>query len=131
MRAYTLHLPPGASLQAAVPSTAAKGIPRLLPEGFAFWAFLLGPLWLFWHRCWLAGLGALGLLIAARFLPDPWGGPMMLGIQLLLGLHGQDLRRWTLRRRGWTLAHIVFGADLEAAQLRALAAEPRLAALYR
>ena len=26
-------------------------------DGFHFWALLLGPLWLLWHRLWLALLG--------------------------------------------------------------------------
>src|ERR1700709_2389229 len=26
-------------------------------DGFHFWAFLLGPLWLAWHRLWLALIG--------------------------------------------------------------------------
>jgi len=130
MRIWTLHLPPGASLRAAVPPTAAARSPRLLPEGFSLWALLFGPLWLLRHGCWLAALGAFALLAACAFVPDPLGTPLALGVQAMLGLHGHDLRRWTLGRRGWTLAHVVLGADEDAALARAIAAEPRLGPLY-
>ena len=49
-------------------------------DGFYFWAFLLGPLWMFWHRLWLvlliylvgtaaiqAALWALGVSAAVKF----------------------------------------------------------------
>lgn len=136
MRTWTLHLPPGAALprSGAVPSTEAPSVPekppRLLPERFAFWALVFGPLWLFYHRCWLAGLGALALAVGFAFVPDPWGASLSLGLQILLGLHGHDLRRWTLERRGWTLARVVLGHDEETAIARALQQDPRLAAAF-
>jgi hypothetical protein len=39
-------------------------------------------------------------------------------IALFLGLEGSSLRRWTLRRRGWSDLGIVVGEDLEAAERR-------------
>jgi hypothetical protein len=52
-----------------------------------------------------------------------WG---VMALQLLLGWHAHDLRRWRLGRRGWALAHVVAAADAEAALLRAMAEAPRL-----
>lgn len=136
MRSWTLHLPPGAALPrpGSVPSTEPAEVPArpplLLPERFSVWAFLFGPFWLFRHRCWLAGLAALALAVGAAFLPDPWGAPVSIGLQILLGLHGHDLRRWTLARRGWTLARVVLGADEDAAVARAVTQEPRLVPMF-
>lgn len=117
MRAWTVHLPPEA---------ASSRPPLLLREGFSFWAFLFGPFWLLAHRCWLAGLAALLLMVALGFLPGAWGALLPLGLNLLLGFHAQDLRRWTLGRRGWRLAHVVLGEDEDTALVRLLTREPAL-----
>ena len=122
MRSWTVHLPPG-------PIGDAKA-PILIREGFSFWAFLFGPFWLFRHRAWIAGGVVLLVLIGVNLLANPWAAALALGFQLLLGFHGGDLRRWTLRRRGWTLAHIVQARDSDSALVRLLQAEPGLVPLY-
>jgi len=122
MRSWTVHLPPGTS-RASVPFTGAKAAPVLIREGFSLWAFLFGPLWLLANRCWLAGIAAALALGAFALLPDPYGFALSLSLQLLLGFHGRDLRRWTL-------AHIVLGHDADGALARLLQAEPRLLPLY-
>ncbi len=129
MQSWTVHLPPGTN-RASVPITGTKAAPVLIREGFSLWAFLLGPLWLLANRCWLAGIAVTLALGAFAFLPAPYGFALSLTLELLLGFHGQDLRRWTLARRGWTLAHVVLGQDAEGALARLLQAEPRLLPLY-
>jgi len=129
MQSWTVHLPPGTN-RASVPITGTKAAPVLIREGFSLWAFLLGPLWLLANRCWLAGIAVTLALGALAFLPAPYGFALSLTLALLLGFHGQDLRRWTLARRGWTLAHVVLGQDAEGALARLLQAEPRLLPLY-
>ncbi|WPB85540.1 DUF2628 domain-containing protein [Sediminicoccus rosea] len=129
MRSWTVHLPPGAA-RGSVPATGLKQPPVLIPEGFSFWAFLFGPFWLFRHRAWLAGFGVLVGLVVLNLLPDPYGIAAALAAHLLLGFQGQDLRRWALGRRGWTLAHVVQGQDADGALARLLQAEPRLLPLY-
>ena len=104
MHSWTVHLPPG-------PARA----PVLIPEGFSLWACLFGPLWLFAKGAWLAGVVVLAVLVGVEFLPMPWGMAVALAIHLLLGWHGNDLRRWTLARRGWSFAHLVLGADADSA----------------
>jgi hypothetical protein len=130
MRAWTVHLPPGAA-QGSVPATQLPaGSARLVPEGFSWLAFLFGPLWLAAQRCWWAAAGAFAVTLLALVLPEPFHGAALLGLHLLLGFHGQDLRRWTLARRGYTLAHVVLARDVEMALARSLAAQPRLAPLF-
>ena len=129
MRSWTVHLPPGAG-RGSVPMTGLGRPPVLIREGFSLWAFLFGPFWLFAHRAWLAGILVLAGLVALNLLPHPYGIALALAAHLLLGFHGQDLRRWTLARRGWTLAHIVQAGSAEGALARLLQAEPRLLPLY-
>ena len=143
MRAWTVHLPPQ-PVRASVPSAGAPGAPPtkqrraprqppppvLLREGFAFWGLVLGPVWLLWQGCWLAALGAALLFGLAATLPGVWGVLAPLGVALLIGLHGQDIRRLTLARRGWRLAHVVLGPDEDSALARLLTAEPKLVAAF-
>ncbi|NCY26165.1 MAG: DUF2628 domain-containing protein, partial [Alphaproteobacteria bacterium] len=49
MQAFSVHLPPPAAAQT----------PILMPEGFAFWALVFGPLWLIRHGVWWWGLAGL------------------------------------------------------------------------
>jgi hypothetical protein len=120
MPVYTVHAPRGAD--AAVRDGTGKF--AFVRDGFFVWAFLLGPVWLAWHRLWLAllgyvavtavGAGALSLLDAgtgARFA-------VMLLIASLMGFEAASLWRWTLSRRNWRQIDIVVADDEEAAERR-------------
>ena len=116
MRVFTVHDP--------APS-ARPAPPRLVPEGFSWWAFLLGPLWLLAKRLWLPLLGWLVLAAATGLLaPAPWGMAAGLALALLTGWHGRDAERWALERRGLPVSGVVLGRDEEEAILR-LGATPR------
>jgi hypothetical protein len=118
MRIYTAHLAPGRP-------------PRLVREGFSLGAFLFGPLWLFAHRAWVAGVIALALLIGVFVLAAAIGGSgwiLLLGYAALLGWNGRDLCRWSLARRGYDESHVLAGRDSDAAYARLIAREPALAA---
>jgi hypothetical protein len=120
MAIYTVHQPP-----------SRKGEPSADPErlafvrdGFHFWAFLLAPLWLLWHRLWLAfvlwvvvfGAAEIGLRTAGvrGFAPVA----VLALIQLLVGLEVSSFRRWTLALQGWKNIGIVVGDNLESAERR-------------
>lgn len=121
MRSWTIHLPPpGIQRQSAV----------LIPEGFSFWAFLFGPLWLFRHSCWLAGAAALVAFALTTQAPAPFDVALPLALALLLGFHGQDLRRWTLERRDMPESHVVLGQDEDSALLRATSADHVLLRIF-
>lgn len=120
-RAWTLHLPPEGS----------PARPLLLREGFSVWAFLFGPLWLLWHRCWLAALLVVLAEVALAFLPGAFGLALPLAFQLLVGWHGRDLLRWTRERHGWRLAQVVLAADEERALARLWGRAPGLRGAWR
>lgn len=114
MQAFTVHLPPSAAAQA----------PILVPEGFAIWALIFGPLWLMRHGVWWWGLGALAVVALT-----PW--PVVAAVHLLCGLCGRDARRAALGRRGWRLETVVVADNADQALRRLLTARPGLAGLFR
>lgn len=100
----------------------------LVPEGFSLAAALLPPLWFLRHGLWLVLVLYLALsVLAALLLPEALRPYAWFGAHWLVGLHAQDLRRWTLARRGLPVAAVVLGANEELALLRALDGRPALA----
>lgn len=97
---------------------------KFVRDGFHWWALLLAPLWMLWHRLWLVfiiyivGIGAtdwflarLGFSAGAIFLVNVM-------VLLLIGFEASTLRRWTLARRKWRLVDVVSASSLEAAEWR-------------
>jgi len=119
MRVFTAHQPP-------VAAARAEG-PLLLRDSFAWGACLFGGFWLLLHRLWFEALAWLGVALLALILLPGWAlTPVALATALLLGWHGQDLRRAALTRRGWTMTDIVAARDADAALARLLDARPDL-----
>jgi hypothetical protein len=112
---YTVHLRPG-------------GVPVLVEERFSCGAALFGPFWLAAHAAWVPAGIALLPYIAIAALGPGIGVLLWFATAWLLGLFGQDLRRWSLERRGHALVHVLAARDAEAAYARLLAARPELAA---
>ena len=119
MPVYTVHAPvnSGADLSAADKFTFVR-------DGFHFWAAVLSPVWLVWHRLWLALFGWIAVTAAVEF------GLMALGagrgaifaadvlIVILMGLEAGTLQRWTLSRRNWRQLDIVVADNKESAERR-------------
>ena len=106
--------------------------PVLVREGFAWGALILGPLWLAAHRAWIAAaisLAASVLLIV--LVPEPARGIFLVGLALILGLTGNDLRRWSLEHRGYLLVHVVAAINPDDAFTRLLTYRPDLAVRFR
>ncbi len=119
MRVFTAHQPP-------VAAARAEG-PLLLRDSFAWGACLFGGFWLLLHRLWFEALAWLGVALLALILLPGWAlAPVALATAMLLGLHGQDLRRAALTRRGWTMTDIVAARDADGALARLLDARPDL-----
>lgn len=102
--------------------------PALIREGFAWRAFLLGPLWLLWHRLWAALVVVLCVqaFIALR-VPEALQAPLLALLAFALGLFGNDLRREALSRRGFVESHVLAARSEDAAYARLMAARPELA----
>src|SRR5437764_2150172 len=117
MATYTVHEPP---LRRAASVRDPESF-MFVRDGFSFWAFLLGPLWMLRHRLWLVFLGYVLLTavlqIALRAIGAPPTVIIAVGvlIMLLIGFEAATLRRFTLARRRWSNIGVVVGDDLEAA----------------
>jgi hypothetical protein len=82
--------------------------PVLVREGFSWGALLFGPLWLAAHRAWIpAVLVAVATVLILFLSGDGLMLALLAALILLLGLSGQDLRRWSLDHRGYLLAQVV------------------------
>lgn len=118
MKYWTVHLQPENRPVA----------PVLVREGFSWGAFLLGPLWLLAHRAWIpAVLVIAAIVITAALAPDGVQPFLFAAISLLVGFSGNDLRRFSLGRRGYLLRHVVAAPNSDGALARLLANRPELA----
>ena len=104
MSIYTVHEPP---LRAGTPAPEPERY-VFVRDSFSFWAFLFGPLWMLRYRMWLVFVlyvvGSLVLegLVVVAGASDVVIAAIGLLISLWVGLEAATLRRFTLRRRGWT-----------------------------
>lgn len=126
MAFYTVLTPPpkrGGEIRSGGPSEAMEQA-VFLKDGFAVYAFLFTGLWLLAKRLWLAFLVFLllwgGLLLAGSQLGF---NPLAIGlaqtvIGLYLGLEGNALVEGKLIRKGWTLAGVVEGKQLDTIERR-------------
>jgi hypothetical protein len=105
--------------------------PVLVREGFAWGAFLFGPLWLALHRAWVPAALALaaGILILA-LAPGATAIALILALALWLGASGHDLRRWSMRQRGFTLFQVIAAHNETDAFARLLERRPDLAGSF-
>jgi hypothetical protein len=120
MSVYTVHEPP---LRAAEASPDPERF-VFVRDGFYFWAFLLTPLWMLWHRLWLVLLIYVVVIVGIENVMHFAGvGPsegslVVLLISALVGVEASTLRRFTLTRRGWRQVGVVGGTNAEAAERR-------------
>lgn len=113
MTIYTAMIKPGAE-------------PVLVREGFSWGALLLGPLWLARHRAWIAAAIAFAVEVATGLSPSPASGILSVAVALILGLTGNDLRRWTLENKGYVLMHAVAARSADDAFVRLMSHRPDL-----
>jgi len=120
MRIYTVHRRQDAGQPDFV----------LVKEGFCWPAFVVALPWALWHRMWLTVLwlaaafvltGALGAVLGL----DGLGGTVLfLGLAVLAGIFGNDLRRGSLARRGYAEEGVVAADNEDAAFRRFLTEAP-------
>ena len=119
MTVFTVHQPaPRKNEEVAPPERFA-----FVRDGFYFWAFLLGPLWMFWNRLWLVlviylvGTTAIQAALWALGVSAPVKFAVALLIAILVGCEAGSLRRWSLRRR-WSNVGLVVAPNQETAERR-------------
>ncbi|WP_026380557.1 DUF2628 domain-containing protein [Afifella pfennigii] len=120
MRHYTVHLP--AELAERPFAEAAVERAVFVKDGFNWPALFIPLIWLLFRRMWLAlllylaasaaiaGIGAFAGETAAT-----WSG---IAFAILFALEANNLRRWTLERRGYREVGSASGAGEEEAALR-------------
>jgi bacteriorhodopsin len=116
MKIYTVHVQPD--------RFKAKEQPIFLREGFNWMAFLFTFLWAFYNRMWLVGFVVLGVSLVVQAVATSVGlselsvTAMQFGIQILVGMQGNDWLRAKLAKQGYILADISSGDSLLSAQQR-------------
>ncbi len=126
MRIYTVHIPaprPGGEPAVADPMEDAVAV----KEGFCWPAALFSVFWTLWHRMWGVALVLVALLAAAGGVGALAGGDHVtgaalgIGVFILVGGFANDVRRWSLGRRGYGERGIILAEGAEAAVLRYMA----------
>ena len=120
MAVYTVHEPLPRNNEASADPERFT----FVRDGFHFWAFLLGPLWMLWRRLWLVTLLYFAVAIGVQIGLWTLGAPRIVTfvvwflLALLIGFEAGTLRRWTLTRRGWKNVGVVVAEDMETAERR-------------
>jgi Protein of unknown function (DUF2628) len=120
MAVYTVHEPPLRKRQNETDPMRFT----FVRDGFHFWAFVLGPLWMLRHRLWLVFTGyilvTVALQVALRAVGASTTVMVVVGLLMawLVGLEAATLRRFTLGRRRWRNVGIVVGDDVDAVERR-------------
>jgi hypothetical protein len=111
----------------APPSVAGSAGPDaeafvFVKEGFCWPALFVAPIWLLWRRLWLVFVlylaAAIGVALLADTLARPLTGVIVVLFAFLVAMEANNLRRWTLERRGYRLLGIVSGGNAREAELR-------------
>jgi Protein of unknown function (DUF2628) len=101
--------------------------PVLVREGFSWGAVVFGPLWLAAHRAWIpAALTLAADVLIATLTRGPVQAALSLAVAIWLGFSGNDLRRWSMQLRGFTLLHVIAARDETEALRRWLDGRPDL-----
>jgi hypothetical protein len=97
-------------------ATAAEAV--FLPDKFSWPAFVLTWVWALWNRMWIVTALVLSVMFIASALPAVPQFLLSLAVNIFMGLHGNDLLGWSLKRRGLSEIALSNGGSLEEAELR-------------
>ena len=116
MRIYTVQ-------QGLDPRAAGDDL-EFVREGFSWAAFAFTVFWLLYYGMWLVFVIVLILSVSLSFamnvvgLSDFGRSAVWLAAMLLFAFEANNLRRWTLRRRGWRDVGVAAGTTLSDAEHR-------------
>lgn len=136
MKTFTVHHPTGdANEIAAKPERVV-----FVPEAFSWPALIIPFFWLLFQRLWIVAsiyfaIEVILAAVAVSWNVSTWAMFVLNGaLHLFIGFEGNNLRRWTLARRGYQMIDIVNGktkADCELAFFRRLAERENVQPLAR
>jgi Protein of unknown function (DUF2628) len=102
----------------AKPNDRAAAEAIFLPDKFSWGAFVFTWVWALWNRMWIVAALILSVMFIASALPAVPQFLLTLGVNIFMGLHGNDLLGWSLKRRGLSEIGLSNGGSLEEAELR-------------
>ena len=86
-------------------------------DGFSWGAFAFTWVWALWNRTWIVAAIVLSAMLIASVLPSTPKILLSLAVNILMGLHANDLLGWSLARRGYSEIGLCNGNSLEEAEL--------------
>jgi hypothetical protein len=117
MAIYTVLAPAAGDGDAADPIRTV-----FVKDGFAWPALFFAVVWLIYRRMWLVLILYVAITAAAGFVLQRAGGDsagfVVILLHFLFALEANNLRRWTLERRGFRFAGVAEGRTLEEAEIR-------------
>ena len=81
-------------------------------------AFVFTWVWALWNRMWIVAVLVMSVMLIASALPTVPQYLLALGVNILMGLHGNDLLGWSLTRRKYAEIGLSNGGSMEEAELR-------------
>lgn len=104
--------------------TARAETVLFVKDGFAWLALFFPILWMLFYRMWLVLLGfllvvtAIQAALAAAGYAEMFTGWVTFGASLLFAFQANDLRRWTLGRRGYAQTGLVTGRNRDECEMK-------------
>ncbi|MCH9806325.1 MAG: DUF2628 domain-containing protein [Alphaproteobacteria bacterium] len=118
--AYTVHEPANSSSD---PVERAEAL-VFVRDGMNWMAFFFAPIWLLVNLMWIPLLGYIaatalvGAVLELIGLNPAWTTMAILGINLIVALEADSMRRWVLQRKGWKMIGTVSGANTRECERR-------------
>ena len=115
MKVFTVHEPPEGRANRFEAITLVK-------EGFCWPALFIPAIWMIWHRMWWVLLGWLVIGVGLAAIGEVFKetsfvvGILSFAFSIWVALEANELRRWSLARKGWRLLGIAAGRDREEAE---------------
>jgi len=126
IRHYTVHFPPVGAEEALDEEKAAERA-VFVRDGFNWPCLFIPLIWLLYRRMWLVLVLYLALtlaLVGLDFLAgDAAATWVAIAFAVFFAMEANNLRRWSLDRRGWREVGAASGRDEDEAALRFFAAE--------
>jgi hypothetical protein len=107
----------------AEPNDPAAAEAIFLPDRFSWGAFVFTWVWALWNRMWIVAALVVSVMFIASVLPTVPQFLLALGVNIVMGLHGNDLLGWSLTRRKYAEIALSNGGSMEEAELRFYAEE--------